>query len=77
MKVTVELQTYLEQYSPNGQPVFDYTLPEGATVQTLVRQLNVPEELAGVIVVNERSADFPDPLHEGDRVTLIPPLAGG
>jgi molybdopterin converting factor small subunit len=77
MKVTVQLQTYLEQYAPDGQSLFEYTLPEGATVQTLVRQLNLPEELAGVIVLNERIADFPDPLHEGDRVTLIPPLAGG
>ena len=77
MQVTVQLQTYLEQYSPNGQPLFEYTLPEGATVQTLVRQLNVPEELASVIVLNDRLADSPDPLHEGDRVTLIPPLAGG
>ena len=77
MKVTVELQTYLEQYSPNGQSLFECTLPEGATVQTLVRQLNVPEELASVIVLNDRLAEFPDPLHEGDRVTLIPPLSGG
>ena len=77
MQVTVELQAYLEQYSPSGEAVFPYTLPEGATVQTLVRQLNVPEELAGVIVLNERSGDFEDPLHEGDRVTLIPPIAGG
>jgi molybdopterin converting factor small subunit len=77
MQVTVQLQTYLEQYSPNGQPLFEYTLPEGATVQTLVRQLNVPEELASVIVLNDRVAELPDHLHEGDRVTLIPPLAGG
>ncbi len=77
MQVTVELQAYLEQYSPNGQRVFEFTLPEGATVQTLVRRLNLPEELAAVIVLNDRNADFADPLHEGDRVTLIPPLAGG
>jgi len=77
MQVTVQLQTYLGQYSPNGQPLFECTLPEGATVQTLVRQLNVPEELASVIVINDRLAGFPDPLREGDRVTLIPPLAGG
>ncbi len=77
MQVTVELQTYLEQYSPSGQSQFQCTLPEGATVHTLVRQLNVPQELAGVIVLNERLAEFPDPLHEGDRVTLIPPLSGG
>ena len=77
MLVTVQLQTYLEQYSPDGQSLFEYTLPEGATVQTLVRQLNVPRELASVIVLNDRIADLPDPLHEGDQVTLIPPLAGG
>lgn len=77
MQVTVELQTYLEQYSPDGQPQFEYTLPEDATVRTLVRQLNVPEELAGVIMLNDGIADLPERLHEGDRVTLIPPLSGG
>lgn len=77
MKVTVELQTYLEQYSPDGEAVFGYTLPEGATLQTLVRLLNLPDEMASVIIVNGRSADFADPLDEGDRVILIPPLAGG
>jgi len=77
MKVTVELQAYLEQYSPDGQAVFEYTLPDGATVQTLVRQLKVPEEMAGVIVINGRSADFDNPLQDGDKVIFIPPLAGG
>ncbi len=77
MKVTVELQAYLEQYSPDGQNVFELSLPDGATVQTLVHQLNVPEEMASVIVLNDRNADFDDALHEGDRVILIPPLAGG
>ena len=77
MRVTVELQAYLEQYSPDGQAVFEYTLPDGATVQTLVRQLNVAEEMASVIVLNGCSADFDDPLQNGDRLILIPPLAGG
>lgn len=57
--------------------MFEYSLPEGATVQTLINRLNVPEELAGVIIVNDVNADFSDALHDGDRVTLIPPLAGG
>lgn len=77
MQVTVQLQTYLEQYSPNGQPLFEYRVPEGATVQTLVRQLNMAEELASVIILNDRVADLSDTLHEGDRVALIPPMAGG
>ena len=77
MRVTVELQAYLEQYSPDGQAVFEYTLPDDATVQTLVRKLKVPEEMAGVIVINGRSADFDNPLQDGDKVIFIPPLAGG
>ena len=77
MKIKVELQAYLEQYAPDGQPLFDQELPEGATVHTLVRSLRLPEELASVIIVNDTNADFSHPLHEGDRVTVIPPLAGG
>jgi molybdopterin converting factor small subunit len=77
MKVTVELQAFLQQYSPGGESVFDHTLPDGATIQTLVRDLQLPEEMASVIVVNGGSADFDDPLSDGDRVTFIPPLAGG
>ncbi len=77
MRVKVELQAYLEQYSPNGQTVFDYELPEGADVDKLIRQLGLPEELASVIIVNETNADPDRVLAEGDHITLIPPLAGG
>ena len=77
MQVTVELQAYLTRHSPDGQPSFECTLPEGATVQTLLGQLNLSEDQASIIVVNDRTVDFADPLHDGDRVILIPPLAGG
>ncbi len=77
MRVTVELQAYLEQYSPNGQSVFEYELPEGANVDRLVQRVGVPDELASVIIVNHENTGPDHPLQEGDRVTLIPPLAGG
>ena len=77
MRVKVEFQAYLEQYSPNGQTAFDYDLPQGADVNQLIRSLGVPEELASVIIVNDTSAGPEHPLREGDRVTVIPPLAGG
>jgi len=77
MKVRVELQAYLEQYSPNGNDLFDYELPEGARVQDLVVKLGMPTELASVIIVGNTNADPSHELREGDRVTLIPPLAGG
>ncbi len=77
MKVKVELQAYLEQYSPNGEDVFEYEVPAGSTVQTLVTRLGVPDELASVIIVSNTNADYSTQLKDGDHVTLIPPLAGG
>lgn len=77
MQVSVELKAYLSRYSPDGQPKFQQDLPDGATVQTLVSRLNVPDEDATVIVVNDRNVDFDEPLADGDRVTFIPPLSGG
>jgi sulfur-carrier protein len=77
MKVKVELQAYLEQYSPNGNDLFDYEVPEGASVHDLVVKLGMPAELASIIIVGNTNADPSHALNEGDRVTLIPPLAGG
>ena len=77
MKLTVELQAYLMQYSPNGTSVFDYDLPEGASVTTLVDKLGVPDELASVVVVSDQNVEPSHKLQDGDRVTLIPPLSGG
>jgi molybdopterin converting factor small subunit len=77
VNILVELQTYLEQYSPNGSDTFDYTLPDGATVDDLVRKLMIPDDLASIIIVGDTNTDRSHPLKEGDRVIIIPPLAGG
>lgn len=77
MKLTIELQAYLRQYSPNGSETFEYEMPEGAKVWDLVQKLAVPEELASIVIVGSANADYQHPLSDGDHVTLIPPLAGG
>jgi len=77
MKVKVELQAYLEQYSPNGQDTFDYEVPDGAVVRDLVVKLGMPPDLASIIIIGDTNADPSHELKEGDRVILIPPLAGG
>ena len=77
MKIKVDLQAYLEQYSPDGQQAFEYELPEGAFVRDLVTRLGIPGDLASIIIVGNTNATPSHPLTEGDRVTLIPPLAGG
>jgi molybdopterin converting factor small subunit len=57
--------------------VVEVELPEGATVDHLLRRLGIPDDMTQVIIVNNENADFDHPLKEGDRVILIPPLAGG
>lgn len=55
-------------------------LPEGATVFTLVEALGLPYEAEeGVLVaaVNDEVTDLRAPLHDGDVVSMFPPLAGG
>jgi molybdopterin converting factor small subunit len=77
MKLRVELQTYLEQYSPDGANVFDYELPDGSTAGELMRKLLIPADLAAVIIVNGANTDASQPLKDGDTIVVIPPLAGG
>lgn len=77
MKITIELQAYLLQYSPNGSESFEFEMPEGARVWDLVQKLAVPEELASMVIVGGTNADYGHALHHGDHVTLIPPLSGG
>ena len=55
MRVRVELQAYLDKYSPDGAAEFDLDLPEGATVDTLVRRLGIPDDMAQVIIVNNEN----------------------
>ena len=77
MKIRVELQSYLDQYSPNDKHIFDYDVAEGATVGDMLRKLGVPDDLASVVVVSDENRTKDHQLVGGDRVTVLPPLAGG
>jgi molybdopterin converting factor small subunit len=77
MKVKVELQAYLEQYSPNGNDLFEYEVPDSSRVSDLVEKLGLPTDLASVVIVSDENTNLAHVLKEGDRVILIPPLAGG
>ena len=77
MKITVELQAYLLQYSPDEISVFEYELPEGSTVTDLTMRLGVPVKLTNMIIVSDEARSASHVLADGDRVTLVPPMAGG
>ena len=79
MRVEVRLFATLARYLPPGsrEGATTIDIPDGATVRELARGLGVPPDLERVILVNGRDASPDQPLHEGDVVSLFPPLAGG
>ena len=77
MKVRVEFQTYLDQYSPNGDNVFTYEMPDGSTIGDMLRRLQVPPELSAVIAVGDEAATIDHEMSEGERITVVPPVSGG
>lgn len=83
MSLHVEVKLYgaLRDHRPPapGAPhhPFPLTLPQPASVATLLDQLGIPDALVNVISVNGETAVSHHPLQEGDEVRLFPPTAGG
>jgi sulfur carrier protein ThiS len=77
MKVTVEFQSYLDQYSPNGENVFTYDAPEGSTIADLLRRFDVPPDMSAVIAVGDEAGGPDHVLRDGERITIVPPVSGG
>jgi molybdopterin converting factor small subunit len=78
IQVDVRLYTIL-RHRPDGQIRSGLTLnlADGATVAHVLQELGVPEDLPVVISVNEEHAEPITVLHDGDRLALIPAVAGG
>ena len=82
MKVEVRLYGSLRRYRPSEAdgPLhlpFAVTLPAGASVDDLGRQLGLTEGLMSAVAVNGEAVENSAILREGDRVGLFPPSAGG
>jgi molybdopterin converting factor small subunit len=77
MKLVIELHSYLEQYSPREEATFSFEMPEGSRVRDLIERLRLPDDLTSVVTVSGNAAGQDTELTDGDRVVIIPPLAGG
>ncbi len=74
MKVTVQFFSYLRQRV--GRAEMPVELPAGATAGDLVEQLGLDKQTT-LVAVGVEFVKFSDRLHEGDLVSLMPPLQGG
>jgi molybdopterin synthase sulfur carrier subunit len=80
LKVELKLCASLGKYAPKtpgsqGTVVID--LPEGKTIGEMLKGVKVPLESVKLVFLNGVHSDMNQPLREGDRVGVFPPVAGG
>ena len=57
----------------NRDGTFRLTLPEGSTVQDVVRGMNIPFSNVTMMMLNARQCTAATPVRPDDRVVLAPP----
>jgi len=79
MQVEVRLFGNLGQYLPEGGDRFSFTkgIEGNATVEQLLKDLSLPENMPILIMVNGTRRDRAYVLKDRDEVTLFSPAAGG
>ncbi|MDO9534860.1 MAG: MoaD/ThiS family protein [Bacillota bacterium] len=79
--ITIEAALFatLRTYNPNGESSepFRVQLPEGSTIENLLKKLNIPPGESKQAFVNNRRQEWDYILQEGERVAIFPPIAGG
>jgi len=80
MQIEVKLFANLRKKLPPGSSggKVTLTLDDGATITTVIQQLDISLELAQMVLVNgEQTREFDRPLTNDDTVSIFPPVAGG
>ena len=79
MNVDIALFAYLADLQPDGlggRHARTFDLPEGTTIADMITTLKLPDQ-PRVVFVNNRHAAEGSTLHDGDRLAIFPPVAGG
>jgi molybdopterin converting factor small subunit len=80
MMVELRLFASLRKHLPPGAPrgKCSLELPDGTTVGAVLERMNIPFASAHMRLVNgEHDRDFARALHDGDVLSVFPPVAGG
>lgn len=79
MEVEIRLFATFKAFLPDGTEGFSFrkTVHEGTTVGTVLNELHLPKEMNKTIIINSIPASSEQTLHEGDVVSIFPPIAGG
>jgi sulfur carrier protein ThiS len=65
------------QLLPNGGSVLWLDLPDGTTIEDVLRQLDVKVQDRLIVGLDGAYAPLDTPLHENAELTLVTPMEGG
>jgi molybdopterin converting factor small subunit len=79
MNIEVRLYANFRDFLPPGSTTFAMkkSLERGMTIEELVKDLGLPEDVPKIVIVNGSHAEFDYVVKDGDTVSVFPPLAGG
>lgn len=75
MNITVKLFATLRAF--NSEKIFPVEVPEDASIETIIKQIDVPIEEVAIIMVNGIGKKKENTLKEGDVLALFPAVGGG
>jgi len=77
MKITVKLYASLAKYAPDGEKD-DIALDVAPmSIKELINHLGIPENDAGMVLINGKNAKYSDELSENDYIQILTELKGG
>lgn len=74
MRIEIKCFASLACHAPQGGFL---DMPEGATVESAMHALSMAPEEVKIIFINGVHGEPESPLHDGDRLGLIPAVGGG
>ena len=78
MKITLKLfATLREHMKDHLNGATDVVLQENATVQNVFTAFQIPADIPKIILINGVQKSAADSLHDGDTLSVFPPIAGG
>jgi len=78
MKITLKLFATLRDHMKNhNNGACEVALQETATVQDVLASFRIPEDIPKIILINGVQMSTGDLLHDGDTLSVFPPIAGG
>jgi molybdopterin synthase sulfur carrier subunit len=80
VKIELRLFASLRKQLPPGSPRgrCELELPDGSTISDVLERMHIPRTSAQMVLVNgEHDRDFERALHDGDVLSIFPPVAGG